>query len=116
MKGRIIYCINFVWAGVVAYTFPVCFGLIYLFLTGHSKGYDYDLGAEKDISVMLGFVGLLIWLALALPSNIYVFRRTLSKGKAYLLIPALLYAALAVAGMAVVFGGWAEYSKEIFNV
>lgn len=96
MKSKIIYCINFIWTSCVAFSFPICFGLIYLNITGHAKGYSYDLGSEKDVSIMLGCVELLIWLALALPSNIYIFRKTLRKGKAYLLIPIAWYIVLAV--------------------
>ena len=74
------------------------------------------MGAEKDISIMLGCIELLIWLALSLPSNIYVFRKTLSKGKAYLLIPAILYIVLAVICVMITHGGWAPYAKEVFNI
>lgn len=91
MKSKIIYCLNFLWTSFVAFTFPICFGWIFLDITGHSKGYSYDLGSEKDVSIMLGCIELLIWLALALPSNIYVFRKTMGKGKTYLLIPIILY-------------------------
>ena len=116
MKSKIIYCLNFLWAGLIAFSFPICFELIFLCITGHSKGYAYDLGTEKDISIMFGCVELLIWLALALPSNIYVFRKTLGKGKAYLLIPIILYIALAVICIMITFGGWTSYAKEVFNI
>lgn len=115
MKQKIIYGLNFLWSGFVAFSFPVCFGLIYLNITGHGKGYAYDLGPEKDISVMIGCIELLIWLALALPSNIYVFAKTGKKGRLYLLIPILLYAALAVTCVFTV-GGWPAYMKMVFNI
>jgi hypothetical protein len=50
MKSKIIFCLNFLWASVIAFSFPLCFDLIHMNITGHSKGYDYDLGSEKDIS------------------------------------------------------------------
>lgn len=115
MKSKIIYCLNFLWTSFVAFSFPICFGLIFLNITGHSKGYSYDLGPEKDISIMLGCIELLIWLALALPSNIYVFRKTMNKGKIYLLIPITLYIALNLICV-IVIGGWSEYSKGVFNI
>ena len=65
---------------------------------------------------MFGCIELLIWLALALPSNIYVFRKTLGKGKAYLLILITLYIVLAVICVMITHGGWASYAKEVFNV
>ncbi len=116
MKNKILYCINFIWTSFVAFSFPICFTWIYLDITGHSKGYGYDLGSEKDISIMVGCVELLFWLALALPSNIYIFRKTLKKGKAYLLIPIALYIILAVICLRITFGGWSAYAKEVFNL
>ena len=116
MKSKIIYCLNFLWTSFIAFSFPICFGLIFLDITGHSKGYGYDLGSEKDISIMFGCIELMFWLALALPSNIYVFRKTLSKGKVYLLIPIILYIALTAICIIITHGGWTSYAKEIFNI
>ena len=64
---------------------------------------------------MLGCIELLIWLVFALPPTIYVFRKTWMKGKAYLLIPIVLYIALAVICVMMTHGGWAAYAKEVFN-
>ena len=116
MKSKIIYCLNFLWTSFIAFSFPICFGWVFLDITGHSKGYSYDLGSEKDVSIMLGCIELLIWLALSFPSNIYVFRKTLSKGKAYLLIPIVLYITLAVICVMITHGGWTSYAKEVFNI
>ncbi len=116
MKSRIIYCLNFLWTGVVAFYFPICFAWIYLDITGHSKGYDYDLGAEKDFYAGIGAVELMIWAALALPSLFYVFRKTQTKGKAYVLIISIFYIALAVIGLMVVFYSPARFIKEVFNI
>lgn len=115
MKGKIIYCLNFLWTCFIAFTFPICFGWIFLDITGHSKGYSYDLGPEKDISIMLGCIELIIWIALALPSNIYVFRKTTKKGKHYSIISIVLYIVLAI--ICVYFmGGWSEYLHGVFNI
>ncbi len=116
MKNKIIYGINFIWASLIAFSFPICFEWIFLDITGHSKGYSYDLGADKDISVIIGCIELLIWLAITLPSNIYVFKKTLTKGKVYLLIPAIIYVTLAGVCLIKTFGGWAAYSNEVFNI
>ncbi|HAJ98201.1 MAG TPA: hypothetical protein DCO72_10755 [Ruminococcus sp.] len=115
MKGKIIYCLNFLWASFIAFSFPMCFGWIFLDITGHSKGYSYDLGAEKDVSIMLGCIELLIWLVLSLPSNIYVFLKTKKKGKLYLFVLIALYMILAVIGIYLI-GGWSAYSEAIFNI
>ena len=116
MIKKVIYCLNFIWTSFIAFSFPICFEMIFLCISGHSKGYGYDLGSEKDISVMFGLIGSLIWLALALPSNIYVFRKTLSKGKQYILIPIILYITLALACVIITYGGWTNYAKEVFNI
>ncbi|MCR5815932.1 MAG: hypothetical protein K6F91_03525 [Ruminococcus sp.] len=116
MKSRIIYCLNFLWTGVVAFFFPICFACIYLDITGHSKGYDYDLGVEKDFYAGIGAVELMIWAALALPSLFYVFRKTQTKGKAYVLIISIFYIALAVIGLLAVFHSPARFIKAVFNI
>lgn len=115
MKGKIIYCLNFLWISFIAFSFPFCFGWIFLDITGHSKGYSYDLGSEKDISIMLGCIELVIWLVLSLPSNIYVFKKTKKKGKLYLLIPIIVCIALAVLSVYIM-GGWSLYLKGVFNI
>ncbi len=115
MKSKVIYGLNFLWACFTAFSFPIFTGVIFSFLTGHSKGYDYDLGSEKDISVMFGFIVLFIWLALSLPSNIYVFHKTAKKSRLHLLIPAAVYLMLAVSCICIG-GGWAWYLKEFYNI
>ena len=115
MKHKIIYGLNFLWTCFIAFSFSFCFAWIFLDITGHSKGYGYDLGSEKDVSIMLGCVELVIWLVLALPSNVYVFMKTWQKGKWYLLIPLVVYVALAVLCV-VIMGGWSAYAKDVFNL
>lgn len=115
MKDKILYCLNFIWTSFIAFSFPFCFGWIFLDITGHAKGYGYDLGPEKDISMMFGCFELVIWLVLAVPSNIYVFRRTGKKGKHYVLIPVIVYIALAALCIHTL-GGWHVYAKEVFNL
>ncbi len=115
MKSRIIYCLNFLWTCGIAFSFPICFGWVFLDITGHSKGYSYNLGSEKDISIMFGFIELLIWIVLSLPSNLYVFQKTMKKGKLYLLIPIAIYVTLAIICICLT-GGWSAYFKGIFNI
>lgn len=116
MKSKIFYCLNFLWTSFIAFSFPICFEFIYLNITGHSKGYGYNLGSEKDISIMFGCFELLIWLVLALPSNIYVFKKTMNKGILYLLIPIVVYLLLAFICVMTMYGGVSSYIKEVFNL
>ncbi len=115
MKAKILYILNFLWTCLIAVTFPISFGWIYLDITGHAKGYSYDLGPEKEISILIGCIELIIWLALVLPSTIYVLRKTAAKGKRFLPIPLLLYLALALLCIWLM-GGWGDYAKAVFNL
>lgn len=115
MRAKIIYCLNFLWAGFCAFTFPIAFEVIYLDITGHSKGYGYDLGSERDVSVMIGVFEMIIWLALALPSGIYVFRKTAERGRKYLMIPGFIYPALALLCV-ILLGGVRAYAGEVFGL
>jgi predicted transporter len=110
MRSKIQYWISFIWASVIAFSFPICLGGIYQDITGHAKGFGYDLGSEKDISIAVGCIELLIWLVLALPSNIYVFKRTKEKGICYVIITAILFMMLFFLGIYFV-GGWNEFEK-----
>ena len=110
MKSKLIFGLNFLWACVIAFSFPVYLGVIYLWITGHAKGYGYDLGSEADVSVMMGCFMLLIWLILAIPSNIYVFKKVKAKGTFYVIILVVIFLLLAALGIHLL-GGWNEFEK-----
>ena len=116
MKSKIIFGINLVWASFTAFVFPFCFAWIYLDITGHSKGYDYDLGPEKDVSQMLGAVELIIWALLVLPSTFYVFRKAIQKGKFYILLLSAFFIILAIVFILFIWGGFYPYLHEVFNI
>lgn len=109
MKNKILFGLNFLWCGIIAFTLPICTGWIYMDITGHSKGYSYDLGNEKDISILMGIVELIIWFLLAVPSEIYLFRRVKRK-----IIPVVIFAGLFLLCINFM-GGWAEFGK-CFNI
>lgn len=111
MKEKIIYLLGLVWNCFTAFSFPICLALIFTSVTGNSKGYDYDLGAEREVSVLVGLVMLIIWLFLAVPSGVYVFRKTAEKSS-YLLIPLMsVYLLLAVICVFMVAGSFSEYLR-----
>lgn len=111
MKNKILYGLNFLWCGVITFTLPICIGWIYMDITGHSKGYSYDLGDEKSISVLLGCVELLIWIILAIPLCVRFFRKTDNKLK---IISVLIFAGLFSLCINFI-GGWSEFLK-CFNI
>lgn len=115
MKNKIIDCLIFLWTSLVAFSFPICFGWIFLDISGHAKGYGYNLGSEKDVSIILGFIELIIWLILAVPSNIFVFRQAAKRGKCCLLNVIIFYIILSVIAIFLM-GGPSAYLKDVFNI
>lgn len=110
MRGKIIYAMNALWTGIMAFTFPICLAIIWMDITGHSKGYGYDLGPEKDISVMMGATELVIWLIAALPAGIYVFRRTARKSRLLACAAGAVCVMLSLVCILMI-GGWGEYVR-----
>lgn len=110
MKNKLLYAISFLWTGWIAFSAPVCLGLIYMHITGYGKGYDYNPGDEKEISVFLGWIELLVWLAAAILPTIRVIRKTKEKGRRYLFVPIAVYAVLFLSGILAI-GGFGEFGK-----
>ena len=114
LKQKIILSITFLWTCFLAFASPLIIGLIYMSVTGHGKGYDYDLGIERDVSIMFGVTDLIIFLALLLPSCIYVFSRFGKIGRAFTVIPTIAYIGLFIAGIYAI-GGWNVF-LSLFNI
>lgn len=110
LKKRIVFILNYLWTIVVAFLLPLCIAIIFMDITGHSKGYSYDLGPEKDVSIIIGFIELGLWIALSLPSIIYVINSLKGKNRYYYLITALIYILMAFVFI-ILIGGWNEYIK-----
>lgn len=96
------------WMAAAAFTMPVSIGWIALDITGHSKGYSYDLGSEKDFSIMLGFFELFVWLLLVVPCSIYVFRRLWRYFRIKGVIAGIVVMVLLFLVMIYLMGGWEE--------
>ena len=111
MKSKLIFGLNLLWASVIAFSFPVCLAVIYQCITGHGKGYGYDMGSEADIAVMFGCFMLFVWLILAIPSNIYVFIKAKSKGPLYVVVLVVIFLLLAALCIHLL-GGWNEFERE----
>lgn len=114
MKKKILFVVNSLWSAIAAFTFPVCLGIFYMDITGHSKGYSYDLGSEKDISILLGIIELIVWLILAIPSNVYILKRLSKRSKMLLAIYFVIFLFLSAVCIWLL-GGWNEYIK-VFGV
>ncbi len=62
-KVKLVFCL--IWQLFMGIISPICLGIIYMLITGNGKGYTYDLGAEKDIWIFIGFIFLLMWFILS---------------------------------------------------
>ena len=101
--------ISIIWFLFVSLLSPPWVGCIYMNITGHGKGYMYDMGSEADIAVFLGAVLLLLWLLAALPVTILLCKKCCRKKKSLVWLPLLAFAGLFVAGVCVL--GWNEFIK-----
>lgn len=114
MKKKISLILNFILSSAIAFSLPVTSGIIFMNITGHSKGYSYDLRDEKDISVLFGCIELIILLGIAISSNFYLFKRISKKGKLITLLTVLFFAALFILCIYLI-GGWNEFGKFFGN-
>lgn len=94
--GKIIAAIWFVMISISA---PAWFGLIYMNITGHGKGYGYDMGSEADIAVFFGVVELLFWLAAFLPVFIWFCKKCFHIKKFMVILPVLSFLLLFCVGV-----------------
>ncbi len=104
MKVRWQLFICSVWCILLSIVSPVC---IYMDITGHAKGYAYDLGAEKDISIIIGAVELMIYLSLLTPTLLYLCRRFYHIKKWMLLLPLMGYVVFFGIGIGIM--GWSAF-------
>ncbi len=79
---KIINFISVLWFLFVSIISPVWTGCIYMYITGHGKGYAYDLGTETDISVLMGIVMLMLWLLAILPVTALLCKKCHKKNPA----------------------------------
>lgn len=88
----------YIWFSFVSISTPFWIGGIYLWITGHAKGFGYDLGDDTGFSIFGGFVLLTIWLARVVPTLYYACRRRKKMGKRYIFLPFIWFAGLFVLG------------------
>lgn len=76
-------------------------------ITGHAKGYAYDLGSEKDISIMMGAVEFIIYLLLLIPTLLYLCRKFYHIKKWMFLLPLIEYVVFFGVGIKIM--GWSVF-------
>lgn len=70
-----------------------------MFITGHGKGYGYDLGSEANVSILMGSIGLLLWIVAIVPILILTCKRMRAIHKGLILIPIAIFVICFVAGV-----------------
>lgn len=111
IAGFVLSCI---WECIMSFTAPVCIGYLFMNITGHGKGYDYDLGSEKDIFIFLGIAALALWLGLLIPNSIFLFQRLKSMGGKYIIIGLMVIIIFFIAGILAT-GGFSNF-LAYFNI
>lgn len=100
---------SLIWFLFVSLASPLWIGGIYMNITGHGKGYAYDMGSEADIAVFSGVVLLLLWLLAILPVTISLCKKCRYKKKSLTWLPLLAFVALFAGGVCIL--GWNEFIK-----
>lgn len=97
------------WFSLASVISPVWIGFVYMNITGHGKGYGYDMGSEADIAAFGGVISLLLWAAAVLPAMLWLCRQSSAHKKGYGYIPLVGFAALFCVGILII--GWGEFIK-----
>ena len=111
MLKKIKTCFSVIWAVLMGMATPVWIAIIYMDITGHAKGYGYDLGDEKDISIMMGVFELLVWIAAVCPVLVSLCRKLYLKDKRLCLLPVLGFVIIGAVVIAII--GLNEYLKWV---
>ena len=101
--------VSIIWFSFVSLLSPFWIGCIYMNITGHGKGYGYDMGADADIAVFLGVILLLLWLLAILPVTVSLCKKCCNRKKTFLLLPLLAFAGFLAIGVFIM--GWNEFIK-----
>ena len=97
------------WFVFVSLVTPLWIGSIYMNITGHSKGYAYDMGSESDIALFFGVLELLLWLFAILPVAFSLCKKCRHKKKLLVCLPVLAFIGLFILGICIL--GWNEFIK-----
>ena len=103
----------FLWLSFTGLVSPAWTGLIYMDVTGHGKGYGYDLGSEADISVFFGVLLLAVWLGAVLPVMLRQCKNCRAKAKRLTPLPPAVFLLFYLLGIALM--GWGEF-LELFGL
>jgi hypothetical protein len=106
---KIALILTAIWLSFISLISPVWIGGIYMNITGHGKGYAYDMGAETDIAVFFGFILLLLWIIAVFPALIWLCKKFYQRKRSFILIPIIGCVAIFFIGILLI--GWNEFIK-----
>lgn len=115
MKRKLLFALTFVWSSLAALAFPIAVMLIVPSLAGYSKGWDYDLGEERSVSVLFGIMLLALWNSLTVPPAIYLFSRLGRAGRKPVIAALIWFTALAVLCILMT-GGFYAFFHSAFHI
>jgi hypothetical protein len=82
-------------AGLIS---PLWISETYMSITGHGKGYSYNMGSETDMSVIFGFVMLMIWIIAVIPIMIWLCRKCYNIKRVFVSIPVAAFIVCFIIG------------------
>lgn len=79
------------WQMLMGFISPLWLGWMYMDITGHGKGYGYDLGSERDIWVLWGVIELVVWIIAVLPNTVWLSKQFSHIKKVFAVIPIVVF-------------------------
>ena len=107
---KLKFILSAIWIMIIGLISPLWVGGIYMFITGHGKGYAYDLGSEADISIFISFVLLIIWLTAIVPIMLWLCRKWFNMKRWFVTIPVIIFIICFVLGIFLV--GIDEFMRQ----
>ncbi len=104
---KVTTALSILWFALVSLSSPLWTGCIWMNLTGHGKGYGYDMGGEAGVAVFLGAALLLLWLLALLPVTAFLCKKCHAGKKCPAWLPPLAFVLLFGAGIGIL--GWSEF-------
>ena len=105
MKGIKFICAS-IWLSIVGIVSPAWIGLAYMNLTGHGKGYAYDMGSEANIAMLLGMILFGVWMVSLFPAMVWLCVKCYRFKKYFIIFPIIGFLLFFVAGIALAGRDW----------
>lgn len=90
------------WIILMGFISPIWIGATYMDITGHGKGYGYDMGSEADIAVFFGFIMLMIWLIAVIPVITWLCHKCYIFNKVFVLFPVIIFILCFITGVFII--------------